>query len=341
MARTVIANIPLRTFAVFLAGSVIGAGGMYAINAQTPNKTNSNFYPIREDVEKYPLISPLLACNATNNEQLAPYKKLKDNLNEVIAEERASGNVKEASVYVHEFKTGKWVGVDEEVRYEPASMMKVVLMIAYLRSAQEDPHVVANRYVYTQEIANQEKITPYYGTSKLAVGKEYSVGELLGSMITESDNGAKAVLMAHINPQRVSKIMNDLGLYQLKDISDDYAISPKEYSIFLRVLYNATYLNRQYSQVGLELLTHTKFNEGIVAGIPTTITVAHKYGEYIMNDSNGTKTMMELHDCGIIYDPHGPFLLCIMTKGDSIGKLADAIKHITQVSYDTVTDTIK
>ena len=70
------------------------------------------------------------------------------------------------------------------------------------------------------------------------------------------------------------------------------------------------------SEKALNLLSQAKYAEGLSGGIPQNIKIAQKFGEHI----NLTKTMIqplsvELHNCGIVYLPNNPYILCIMTKG--------------------------
>ena len=54
----------------------------------------------------------------------------------------------------------------------------------------------------------------------------------------------------------------------------------KNYSKVFFALLNATYLNKENSEKALELLSNTDFTQGIVAGVPNNIKVAHKFGIY-------------------------------------------------------------
>src|SRR6185436_5295057 len=93
------------------------------------------------------------------------------------------------------------------------------------------------------------------------------------------------------------------------------ADTPQNYSHLFRALYNGTYLSHDASEKALELLSRTKFSDGIVAGVPKETTVSHKFGERTL--SLNTSSINELHDCGIVYYPGHPYFLCIMTKGTS------------------------
>ncbi len=101
---------------------------------------------------------------------------------------------------------------------------------------------------------------------------------------------------------------------------------------FFRILYNATYLDRIASEQILEILTKTTFSEGIVAGVPESTRVAHKFGSRELVDQSGSR---QLHDCGIVYAKN-PYILCVMTQGRDFTALANFIKDVSAVTYNAV-----
>jgi beta-lactamase class A len=84
------------------------------------------------------------------------------------------------------------------------------------------------------------------------------------------------------------------------------------------------------SDKALGLLSKTAFKEGLVAGVPKEIKVAHKFGE----QKNGTE--QQFHDCGVVYYPNNPYVICIMTRGNSPDELKPIIKEISQKVYREV-----
>jgi hypothetical protein len=98
-------------------------------------------------------------------------------------------------------------------------------------------------------------------------------------------------------------------------------------SKFFRLLFNSNYLGREMSETGLDLMTHCDFKDGLLKGLDSTITVAHKFGE---RSGNGFK---ELHEGGIIYVDNHPYILCVMTRGNDYDKLSDIIGNISRITY--------
>jgi beta-lactamase class A len=130
-------------------------------------------------------------------------------------------------------------------------------------------------------------------------------------------------------------VFGDLGVDPsvLSKYTDNMSV--QAYSMFLRALYNATYLNREDSERALRLLSETDFSEGIESGVPNSTLVAEKFGEVKMTDSSGVQLGKEINNCGIVYYPDHPYLLCIMTKGEGndIKGLESVVAGVSRIVY--------
>jgi beta-lactamase class A len=118
----------------------------------------------------------------------------------------------------------------------------------------------------------------------------------------------------------------------------DVALSVKEYASFFRVLYNASFLTREHSEQALALLAETDFPYGIESGLPPGTVVAHKWG--IRTSTVQGEDVEQLHDCGLVYYPNHPYLLCVMTRGDDTLRQAQLIAEVSRVVYDEVTKSL-
>jgi len=43
---------------------------------------------------------------------------------------------------------------------------------------------------------------------------------------------------------------------------------------------------------------------------------------------------VQLHDCGIVYYPQRPYVICVMTKGRDLDVLKNVIKGISEIVYE-------
>ena len=294
---------------------------------QYSKKDLNSVRQVRGDAEGYQFVSPLLYID--NSESVFPeLDPLKRKVSSYIARAVREDKASDIGFYFRDLGTARWTGVNHDHKFAPASMLKVATLIAYLKLAQKDPNILLEKHEYIPEADSGQVFKP---------SKYFSAGiktnrELLSQMIVESDNAAMYILdKGHVDEKIV--VYQDLELPNPLEESRDF-LSPMQYSRMLRTLYNSSYLSRFYSEEALKLLSYTKFNEGIRAGIGST-TVAHKFGEYTLLD-NGRLVDRELHDCGIVYYPGNTYLICIMTKGENFDSLKKVIADISRITFEYV-----
>lgn len=286
-------------------------------------------------VGKYTYIAPLLLCASTAVEAQGPYKELQTKLNTLIQEKKRVGAVTDVSVYFR--GGGNWIGINDSESYSPASLLKVPIMIAYFKAAESNPSILEKQLTYTgEEDLNTQEV--FKSDQKLIPGGSYKVIDLVRAMIGNSDNNAAALLSTSIDPKMLDEVYTDLGLKPIEEAAPEArTLNVKTYSYFFRVLYNATYLTPEYSEQALSILAHVNFPQGLHGGLPSTVTVAQKFGERSVFDLN-TKALIErnLHDCGLVYAKDTPYLLCIMTRGTDFKGLSSTIQDISKTVYESV-----
>ena len=102
----------------------------------------------------------------------------------------------------------------------------------------------------------------------------------------------------------------------------------RDYSVFMKALFNSSFLGPMRSEYALELMTRSTFTKGLVAGLPQGVDVAHKFGE------EGTELERQLHETGLVYADGNPYLITVMTRGSNTDQLASAISSISRLVYD-------
>ncbi len=276
-----------------------------------------------EDSPQDSLLNPLRKYHRFRH--LRPFRPELERLaNRLIKEGQAS----EIAVYFRSLNDGVWIGINEKTRFAPASLMKVPLMMLYLKETEKNPSLMEKELTV---VPSSHYLQFFPSKVRLKKDEQYKVGELLKIMIHDSNNDAMNTLFANADPDTGMKMYQQLGIAASFSDPDDY-LSLKTYTGLFRVLYNATYLNEKMSEKALNYLAHTPFDGGIVAGVPKNVTVANKFGEFA---SKGTR-LKQLHDVGIVYHPINPYLLGIMTRGKDYERLAEAIKTISAFIYNEV-----
>lgn len=275
----------------------------------------------------YKYINPILECN-TDIEQNNNLTTLKKSIETIIKDETYNKNISFASIYFRDLNNGPWLGINEKEYFSPASLIKVPVLIAYLKQAETNPDILKKEIVPVITASSGDNIQNIKPSISLAPDKKYTVEDLLEKMIIYSDNDAYNTLSGNLNPDDFGKIFQDLDI----DISKAFTspngdiITVKDYASFYRILFNASYLNQDMSEKALSLLSQSQYKDGLVAGVPQNISIAHKFGERKFSDTGET----QLHDCGIIYLPKKPYLLCVMTRGNDIQKASQTIRKISQ-----------
>jgi beta-lactamase class A len=320
----------LLPLALFVLGAIVGfvVREIMLTGYKKQNKSGS----IERHEGQIQYINPLLACDAAedviSNPELIPFKgKIEQFLNTRLDKHLAT----KVGVYYRELNDGYWFSIGESEKFIPASMRKVPLMIALLKQAENDPALL-ERFV-TFDLSNDYNVNQNIKPSQtLLFGKKYKVKDLIYRMIAYSDNNAFTYLTKIVDPVQFDKVYSNLRLQNPGVVKDDEFLSVQTYESFFRILYNASYLTRDASQWALDVLSKSEFRTGLVAGVPQEVKVSHKFGE----KSEGSEGAVQLHDCGIVYYPRHPYLLCVMSKGKNFELLDDVIANISQITFAEV-----
>lgn len=282
----------------------------------------------------YKFVNPILFCGVSEKIEPVQFQDLADKVEE--AAQAAVEKDIDYSVYYRDLVSGKWFGINENEKYSPASLLKVPLMIANLKNAEDNSGFLREKFFYGGEV-NQNDVETYKPDAELQRSNFYSVDDLIYYMITQSDNNAAILLDSAINADLKEEVYTDLGLSIPSVNATADSISVRSFAHFFRVLYNASYLNHDLSEKALYLLSLARFPYGLAGGIPEDVPIAQKFGERKILYENPVPPDVELHDCGIIYYPEHPYLLCVMTKGgQAFAPLSDLIQTISKVVYDEV-----
>lgn len=314
-----------------LATSFIVGYSIASKNFQS-SKTDDSDEIIRKNFN-YKFINPILECNSdiSLNNNLTSLKK---SVQQIIDKEISKKDINFASVYFRDLNNGPWFSINASEYFSPASLIKVPVLMAYLKKAESDPSILQQKIVNIIDPNSGTNVQNIKPSTTIQPNQEYTIEELLNRMIINSDNDAYNDLANNLDQNELFQIYQDLDV----DISKAFTnpngniITVKDYASFYRILFNASYLNQDMSEKALKLLSQSEYKEALVAGVPSTIAVAHKFGERKYLDTNET----QLHDCGIIYAPNKPYLLCVMTRGSDITKANTTIKQISQQIYQTM-----
>ncbi len=281
-------------------------------------------------IGNYKFINPLLECEAAEGSIDARKENFRPAMENFIDDLKEERSLIDVAVYFRDLNNGPTFGINQEQGFFPASLLKVPVMMAYYHLAErnqdilnvEIPLETSIDIDITQTIVPREELIP---------GQLYTVEELIRRMIAYSDNQALYLLSSRLPEQTIEDLFKMLGVSDvvLRDLGGKLTV--KEYAGFFRVLFNSSYLSREYSEKALSLLASTDYRDALVQGVPENVSVAHKFGEAGTGD-----TERQLHDCGIVYSPGHPYLACIMTRGKSTNELKQSIADISRFIYEKI-----
>jgi beta-lactamase class A len=316
---------------IFVLGWWLGVHSLPVFNWLV-SKKNPDVSTLRLSGYKY--ISPLLLCDTSVKSTPPKLASLEKKLNDYINEKISRHELIAGSIFFRDFSSNTNLAINPAEKFYPASLNKIPTMIAVYKMAELNPGFLDQQVEYTDPDFNQgQMVLP---KSSLETGQTYTIREAIDRIIKYSDNNGLHLLANYIKPEIFVDTFNDLKIpMQAANNEVIDLVTVENISYFLRVLYNATYLNRESSEAALGLLTQVDYQNGLNKGVPDFINVAHKFGQVKLK-VNKTE-MMEMHDCGIVYYPYRPYLLCVMTKGGGeIKSLETVIQDVSKMVYEEV-----
>ena len=302
---------------VILCGALlIFATGYYVPHGKN-DKTGS---PTITDLSKdYPLLAKRIFIEDPN-EPIISFSPLRQAIANYFSEKQING-----SLYFEYLPTGTSIRVGSDERRIAASLIKLPFAMEAFYAKEKGFIDFNDEIVLTEEMLDNQFGTLY----KEGVGARITIQEALNRMLKESDNTAlKALAFAvdgKVRPENGPFNFLDAEFQQNEDLT--ISLTPRAYSSFLKCLYFSCYNTKEDSQEILDLLSNTNLNTRIPAGVPDTVTVSHKVGNFY----NQTQS-----DCGIVYVPKRNYALCMMVD-EADSEITDTyFADISKMTYDYI-----
>ena len=225
--------------------------------------------------------------------------------------------------------------------FHAASTMKIPVMIELFHQVQEGKVKLTDTLLIKNEFHSIVDGSPYTlnasddseGELYKGEGQKRTLRELCELMITVSSNLATNLLIEKLGVENIRAEVHMLGADGMnvkREVEDGKAFekglnnttTARGLGILLQAIAEGTAVDAASSNEMVAILQWQKFNEGIPAGLPKGIPVAHKTGEI-------TKIH---HDAAIVFAKR-PFILIILVRGlaekrDSAALMADISKSL-------------
>jgi beta-lactamase class A len=285
--------------------------------------------------QNYPLVNPLTPCIEKLGMDNGELKSFKPQVEAYIGKIKSKNPGLFVSYYFRDLNNGLWIGINERETFSPASLFKLPVLITFLKRAEKDPGIFTKGLTFYKK--NVEGIEEEAGFPK-EDGKFYTTEDLINQMICYSDNAASLILLNYLGEDAVEKTLQEMNITIGKQYDEKTNfVTVKAYAAMFRILYNASYLNKEMSQKALNLLSQSKYSKGIRSGIPSSILMAHKYGKRDEHIPGSEKLKSDqLHHFALVYYPKKPFLLGIMTRGASLEVKEKIIHDLAELTYEQV-----
>ena len=251
-------------------------------------------------------------------------------------------------VAIYDLDTRQTLLINERVSMHAASTMKLPVMMETFRQIEEkklslsEPIEVKNKFFsivdgseYRLNQADDSDEEIYR-----RIGQKMPLLELVEHMITRSSNLATNLLIERVTPEKVMKLMAELGandIRVLRGVEDQKAFdagrnnttTAYDLMLLLKLIAENKFTNKRACEKMVGILSAQHFNEGIPAGLPAGTRVAHKTGDITKHN----------HDAGIVYPPNGkPYIIVVLTKGIADHKRSSKlIADISRLVYQAVT----
>jgi beta-lactamase class A len=260
------------------------------------------------------------------------FEPMRHAISGVIDSCRALDLITSASVYVREFHNGEWTAINGDEPYDPGSLLKIPILLTYLALAEEDPSIMGHSWLCEPvDLTADQGKEPLFLSEQAQLNVSFSTSKLFELMIVHSDNRATSILLRHMDQARFIRTFTSIGLPPPDVHSAHYAMSVKQYSMFMKALYNSSFLSPVHSGYALGLLSRATFKDGLVAGLPPKLLVAHKFGEA------GTDEARQLHETALVYANSNTYLITVMTRGADLNLQTKSLAAISGLVYKYMT----
>ena len=280
---------------------------------------------------KMDFISPIFGVSSDKNISLGARIRLQEQITNFGEGSLDSGLLTNYGIYFRELMGGPVIAIRQTEDFSPASLLKIPVALWFFKQAERNPELLSEAIQFLGPKGVSIEAFPPKHT--IVEGGNYTIEELIYLMLVESDNDATSILVEYAKGRdAINSVYLDLGFEGVEDYNT-YVIDVQTYIAFFRILFNAEYLSPSFSNRVLEILAQSSFVDGLRRDIPESIPIAHKFGERTIDPERG---VVQLHDCGIVYFPHNPYLICIMTQGSDYKIQADFIADVSNLIYKTM-----
>jgi beta-lactamase class A len=232
----------------------------------------------------------------------------------------AAGHEGVVGISVRNLATGESISIRGEETFPSASLIKVAVLVTLLDEVQRGRVSLDER----STMIGRDRVGGSGVLKHMRTGTELTIEDLAWLMIVLSDNTATNLILDKLDVRTVWSKMEALALPHTKihsktfrretsvamDSSVKYGLgvtTPDETVRLFAMLYEGRAVSPALDSLALEMLAGNQDAALITRQLPPGTRVAHKSGAVDRARS----------DCGIMYAPAAPLVLCVMTRDNA------------------------
>lgn len=212
-----------------------------------------------------------------------------------------------------------------------ASTIKLLILAELMKKISENKFSLSD----TIMIADSMKTGGDGVLKELNTGHHFTLKELATLMIIVSDNQATNILIDFLGMENINQLGKELDLKETflgrkmmdaearKKGYDNYTCAD-DISLLLKLIYQEKLINKEASQLILDILLRQQQGERLQRYLPSDIKIAHKCGDLDNLENDG----------GIIWLGDRAYILVVLTNGMPNLQCKQTIGKISKFIYD-------
>lgn len=212
-----------------------------------------------------------------------------------------------------------------------ASTIKLLILAELMKKISENKFSLSD----TIMIADSMKTGGDGVLKELNTGHHFTLKELATLMIIVSDNQATNILIDFLGMENINQLGKELDLKETflgrkmmdaearKKGYDNYTCAD-DISLLLKLIYQEKLINKEASQLMLDILLRQQQGERLQRYLPSDIKIAHKCGDLDNLENDG----------GIIWLGDRAYILVVLTNGMPNLQCKQTIGKISKFVYD-------
>ena len=254
------------------------------------------------------------------------YTEWKKKIEKIISQ--VEGNV---CINFYDLNKNNGFSVNGDKKVLSASMIKLLILAELMKKIFENKFSLSD----TVMMANFMKIGGDGVLKELNTGHHFTLKELATLMMIVSDNQATNILIDFLGMENINQLGKELDLKETflgrkmmdaearKKGYDNYTCAD-DISLLLKLIYQEKLINKEASQLMLDILLRQQQGERLQRYLPSDIKIAHKCGDLDNLENDG----------GIIWLGDRAYILVVLTNGMPNLQCKQTIGKISKFVYD-------